>query len=74
MSAENTIGLPAALRTDTLNIGGLVLRCYVLDDRRRVIDGDDLIEFLGAFGDRKISPDETRQLARFLDGSRSGEV
>lgn len=72
MNAENIIGLPVALHTDTLNIGGVVLRCYVLDDRRRVIDRDDLVEFLGALGDMDITPDETRQLARFLDGSRSG--
>ena len=40
-------GTPRATHKGILTIGGYDLRCYQLDDGRRVIDSDDVLRFFG---------------------------
>lgn len=45
--APDPSGFPHATHSGELRIGDAVLRCYQLSDGRRVIDGDDVVRFLG---------------------------
>ena len=42
-------GLPVPTHEGVLRIGSAELRCYQLDDGRRIIDADDVAEFFGGF-------------------------
>lgn len=62
---------PKATACAEITIMGIRLRCYVLDDRRRVFDSDDIAKFFAALEDEshpRMTDAEAVNLARVANG------
>lgn len=67
-----TEALPQAISESVLDIAGVKLRVYMLDDGRRIINADDVAQLFQAFEDgNPLSEDDTMTLARELRGMSS---
>lgn len=52
---ENPSGLPYPVRRGVLEIGGHKLRCYVLNDGRRIFNAQDIEDLFGVQLDRSYT-------------------
>lgn len=50
-ATDNGSGLPYATHSGVLEIGDIRLRCYQLNDGRRLIDAEDMKRLFGLFTD-----------------------
>lgn len=61
--------IPNAIFENTLNIAGINLHCYVLDDGSRIIDMDGVNQLLGFIENGgEITMEESMKLAEFKNG------
>lgn len=59
--------VPYALADDALEISGVRLRCYVLNDGRRVINAEDVDALFAAWGaGSPLTEEEAASLARWM--------
>jgi hypothetical protein len=67
MEKPMTDNLPTAIEEGTLDIGGVTLRTYVLDDGRRIINAEDLSKlFVSLAGGTEIAEMEANAFAQAL--------
>lgn len=61
---------PNVVRSGELSIGGVVLKCHVLEDGRRIIEEDSLIDFFFNDGDpfKEATDEELAAFVRFMRG------
>lgn len=65
--------LPKAISESVLTIGGMRLRCYVLDDGRRIFDADDFNAFIDELGHLSLDGEEVKKLAEFAHGKEQNQ-
>jgi hypothetical protein len=66
--------LPTAVWEGTFTLLGVELHCAVLDDGRRVIDGDDFERFVVAMSEDGHAPVDDAQMAAFARWQRRGDL
>ncbi|MEN6375495.1 MAG: hypothetical protein ABFD75_12075 [Smithella sp.] len=64
--------LPKVIWDGTIGIYGITLRCYILENKQRLIDAEDVGVFLEVSTKTDLKPTqrEIDQLAKFLFGGR----
>ena len=62
--------LPKAVWEGTFNFGGIELRCYVLDDGKRIINSDDMAKLFKAMEEKDLefTPEEVDKFSRWNMG------
>lgn len=59
-----------AIAQNELNIGGITLKCAILDDGSRVFEADSFQNFMDSFlgTDKRLTEDEIEKLNNFCNG------
>ena len=62
--------LPKAISSGVMNLGGIPLKVYVLDNGDRVIDADDAKRFFKLLetGEAEITKGDAESFAKFIHG------
>lgn len=60
--------IPKAVWEGDIDIMGIKLKCFVLDDGRRIIDANSMAEFIAAMADpsQQMAPDDIIEMVKFL--------
>lgn len=61
---------PKAIWQGEIAVMGIKLKCFVLDDGRRIIDADSMAAFLAAMADpnKQLAKDAIIEMVQFLKG------
>jgi hypothetical protein len=60
--------LPQAIATSEMTIGGITLRCHVLDDGRRVLEADGMDRLVEALEAGELDVQDADRLGRWMKG------
>ena len=65
--------IPKAIWEGKVSICGITLRCYVLDDHRRIFNADDVAKFFQVIGDGGLMPTE-QEAMKLVKWIKSDEI